>query len=65
MKCISKATVVMFILVHRFHNRWRWCCGRFNFRQRTLELGYQMSLTAINYILRLGFIFFPHHFKVN
>ena len=25
-------------LVHRFDNRWRWCCGRFHFRQRRLEL---------------------------
>ena len=23
-------------LVHRSDNRWRWCRGRFNFRQRTL-----------------------------
>ena len=23
-------------LVHRFDNRWRWCRGCFNFRQRTL-----------------------------
>ena len=23
-------------LVHRFDNRWRWCRGHFNFRQRTL-----------------------------
>ena len=26
-------------LVLLFNNRWRWCCGCFNFRQRTLELG--------------------------
>ena len=25
------ATVLMFTLVRRFNNRWRWCCGRFNF----------------------------------
>ena len=30
-------------LVHCFNNRWRWCSGRFNFRQRTLELDYLRS----------------------
>ena len=35
---ISRYLISKF-LVHIFNNRWRWCCGRFNFRQRTLELG--------------------------
>ena len=30
--------VAIYTLVHTFNNRWRWCCGRFNFIQ-TLELG--------------------------
>ena len=25
-------------LILPLNNRWRWCCGRFNFRQRTLKL---------------------------
>ena len=32
-----------YILVYPFINRWRWCCGRFGFRQRALQLGYQRS----------------------
>ena len=31
-------------LVPLFNNRWRWCCGRFNFRQTRLDLGYRRSL---------------------
>ena len=33
-------------LVHLFNNRWRWCCGHFNFGQRTLKLSYQRSLSS-------------------
>ena len=50
--------VVMFILVHRFNNRWRWCCGRFNFRQRTIKLGYRRSLSSQGFYHSLGFRFF-------
>ena len=35
---------IMYTLVLRFNNRWRWCSGRFNFRQGTLELGSLRSL---------------------
>ena len=38
-----------FLLVLRFDNRWRWCRGHFNFRQRTLYLGYQRSLFSQNF----------------
>ena len=33
------------MLVLPFNNRWRWCCGRFNFSQRTVEIGHQRSLS--------------------
>ena len=39
----------IYVLVHHVNNRWRWCCGCFNFRQRTLELGYQSSLFIQNF----------------
>ena len=36
--------LVLILVVHRFDNRWRCSCGRFHFRQRTLVLGWRMSL---------------------
>ena len=35
--------MVNIFLVHAFDNRWRWCCGRFHFRQLTLEQGYRVT----------------------
>ena len=45
-------------LVHPFNNRGRWCCGRFNFRQTTLELGYLRDF-SVRFFLSVRFdIFF-------
>ena len=47
-----------YALVHFFNNRGRWCCGRFNFRQTTLELGYQRDF-SVRFFVSVGFdIFF-------
>ena len=45
-------------LVHRFDNRWRCCCGRFHFRQRTLVLGCRSSFFSRDFCPSLGFDFF-------
>ena len=46
------------MLVHRFDHRWRWCCGHFNFRQKTLEIGYHRSIATQNFCYILGVDFF-------
>ena len=51
------------LLLVIFNNRWRWCCGRFNFRQTTLKLGYQRSLSSYNFCHSLGVDFF-YRFQV-
>ena len=49
----------MYSLVLHFDNRWRWCCGCFNFRQRILELDYQRSLCQ-DFCHCRGVDFFQH-----
>ena len=53
-----------YTLVHLFNNRWRWCCGRFNLRQRTVELGYQKKFFNQGFFDKLGFGIFQQ-FKVD
>ena len=49
------------MLVLRFNNRWRWCSGHFNFRQRTLELDcrgvFQPAFFFIILVLKINFTF--------
>ena len=52
------ATVVMFILVHRFNNRWRWALRPFQFRQKTIKLGYWRSLFSQGFCHTLCFRLF-------
>ena len=41
------------------YNRWRWCCGRFSFRQTTPEPCFYKSLSSQEFCHSLGFISFP------
>ena len=47
-------------LVHRFDNRWRWCSGRFNFRQITLKVCNHKSLFSHVFFHSLCFEVFVH-----
>ena len=52
-------TVGMYTLVYLFNNRWRCCCGRFNFNQRTLKLGYwRVTLYSWIFCNNFGIDFF-------
>ena len=48
-------------LVHLSNNRWRWCCGHFNFRQRTLELGYLRSELQSEFLQQSWLLLFFHN----
>ena len=60
---VKRLRFEIYALVHRFNNRWRWCCGHFNLWQRTLELGYQRSLSRQDLFHSLDFRFF-HNFRL-
>ena len=45
-------------LVRRFAVRWRWCCGRFHIRQKTLDLSYWGSFYCQIFSSQPQFYFF-------
>ena len=49
-----------YTLFHTFNNRWRWCCGHFNFRQKILEQVSQKSLNRQNFCHIPGLKYFHH-----
>ena len=58
--CLDETLTLLF---HCFNNRWRWCCGRFSFKQNTQELGYQRSFFLVRiFVMIIVFIFF-HQFR--
>ena len=63
-KFVESKFVIRYV-VHWFNNRWRWCCGRFQNRWRTLELAYQRSLSSRNicFIIRFDFFFISCNIK--